>query len=394
MEEDKINVCYGIADLKGTYSKFAGTSICSVLENAAGPVTIHLIHDDKLTERNKNNFQELVSRYGQEIAFYDVSVRWGYVWNRIWKSMPILAKSSLTIGMLYRLLIVELMPGERRAIYLDADTIVNLDIRELWGCEIPASGLAAVPDLFVQKIGDDMINAGVVSRDSYFNSGVLLLDLKKVSRVRNLIDKVLNFIIKYFPDYPDQDALNYLFPDSAVLPNKYNTFVDTATKERWPLENCIYHYANNSLGLDMNNEFNRLYFRYFVKTPWFDEAFLGNFANNIEVLRLDLVWLCNRCAGKRRIFIGPAFRQQSIMDFFEMGKDEVFIKLEEIKEQELDFKRSKDVILVVLSKHDYVDIRRALLEFGLVEDVDFIYVPSKIGMEKSRTSEYGMFFNS
>lgn len=394
MGDERINVCYGIADTKGTYSKFAGTSICSLLENTTGSVTVHLIHDNKMPERNIRNFQKLVRQYDQEIIFHDISERWGYIWERIRNRLPGLAGSRCTVGMFYRLCIGELLAGEDRAIYLDADTIVNLDIRKLWECGIPENGLAAVPDLFVQKVGDKMIREGVVSREEYFNSGVLLMDIPKVRRVRNIMDKVLNFVLRYHPDYPDQDALNYLFPHSAILPNEYNAFVDMATENKWGLGECIYHYANNSLGMNADNEFNRLYFRYFAKTPWLDEAFLGNLAKHIEMLRLNLIGLANRCAGKRRIIIGPAFRKQSILDYFEVSNDEVFISLEQIKEQDFDFSRGRDIILVLLAADDYREIREWLLASDLVEDVDFIYVPPRIGMEKSATSEYGMFANS
>lgn len=394
MGEERINVCYGIADVKGTYSKFVGTSICSLLDNTSGPVTVHLIHDNQMTESNIKKFQMLAKQYDQEIFFYDVSVRWRYIWERISKNLPAFIYSRLTLGMFYRLVISELLAGENRAIYLDADTVVNMDIRRLWEEEIPASGLAAVPDMFVQRIGDNLINKGVILREEYFNSGVMLLDLKKVRKVRNLIDKVLNFILKYHPDYPDQDALNYFFPHSAILPNEYNAFVEMATKEHWPLKNCIYHYANNSLGLDMNNEYNRLFHRYFIKTPWFDEKFLGSYAKGIKTMKSNLIEFANQCAGKRRIFIGPAFRKQSIMDFFEMGKDEVFISLEEVKKQDFEFNRKGDVFLLLLAINDYIEICDWLTACGLVEDVDFLNVPLKIGMEKTRTSEYGMFANS
>lgn len=394
MGEERINVCYGMTDIMGTYSKFVGTSICSVCENTASPVTVHLIHDHTLTECNMSNFQKLVGQYGQKIVFYDVNVSWGSVWKKLKEELLGLDGTRFAVGMFYRLVIGSLLADENRAIYLDADTIVNLDIRELWEYEIPVSGLAAVPDMVIQELGDNVINSGVVRRESYFNSGVLLLDLEKIRGMGNIVDKVVKFILQYYPDYPDQDALNHLFPYSAILPSKYNTFVNMAADMHRPIGSCIYHYVGNCLSLDMSNEYNGLYFRYFIKTPWFDEIFLGNFVKNIEYLRLEMIAIANRCAGKRRIIIGPASRHQELVEFFSIGGEDVFIASEEMGERSFDFSRMRDLILIMVPESDYAGIRKKLLGFGLVEDVDFIYLPPRIGMDKFMTSEYGMFSNS
>lgn len=390
---DRVHICYGIADEKGSYSKFTGTSICSVFENTKVHVTVHLIHDNTLSDYNKKNFQELAQNYGQEIVFYDVSERWNYIWIRMRSKIPALVGSRCTIGMFYRLLVGELLSGVSRVIYFDSDTIINMDICNLWEIEIPDSGLAAVPDLFVQKMGDNMIKAGVVERDEYFNSGVLLLDVKKIRGVRNLIDKVLNFILRYKPNYPDQDALNFLFSHSAVLPNKYNTFVNMAIEKGWPMEKCIYHYANNALGLKMDNKFNRLYFSYFTKTPWCDEFFVGKLANEIEALKLELLRIANKCASKRRIIIGWDDGSEIVKDFLEINDNDIYIPIEKIEEYNISYNSKADIVLVFLDENAYDFIRERFLLEGLKENDDFINMSEKLGLVNGGMNEYSLFFN-
>jgi len=51
-----IHVCYGIYDDTGRYSKFTGMSILSMFENTRTEVTVHLLHDDTLTDDNRDKF--------------------------------------------------------------------------------------------------------------------------------------------------------------------------------------------------------------------------------------------------------------------------------------------------------------------------------------------------
>ena len=305
VEKGRIHVCYGMTDNYGTYSKLTGTSICSIFENTNEPVTVHIIHDITLTDRNREKFIELAESYGQEIKFYDVGHKWDYVWERIDKTLPGLLKTRFTIGMFFRLLIGKLLVGVNRVIYFDSDIIVNMDIASLWAENTSVNGLAAVADSNIQNVGTTVINNGMVESSAYFNSGVLLIDVDKFCNEPNFFNKLLEFF-KIKPEYPDQDALNYYFPNSCTLPSVYNTWPCDEFKAGQPVKECIYHYVNNDIGMDMKNEFDALYFKYFTKTPWCDGVFIGNLADKINSTKLEMMYFANRCAGKRRLAIGYA----------------------------------------------------------------------------------------
>ena len=393
-DNEKINVCYGIFDKNGTYTKVAGTSVCSVFENTRQPVVVHIIHDSTLTEHNRKNFQEMANRYRQEMLFYDVSCRWHYMWERFRKALPKWVESRCTIGMFFRLVIGDILPKTERAIYLDCDTVVNMDIGDLWKCEATESGIAAVADTFVQKHGTKVINNSLVMRNEYFNSGVLVIDIKKFTKVRNLADKVLNFVLSHECEYPDQDALNYLFPHSAVLPAQYNTFVNEEREAEQPISARIYHYANNAFGMIMEDKFNALYFKYFTKTPWCDEMFIGNLVRSMNLAKMEMLIFANLCAGKRRIIIGLASEEKSVSDIFDISARDIYVPLEEIEDFNLVFDIDSDIILAFLNECAYEAIKRKLVSLGLSENVHFINAARQIGVVDSRTDDYRFFLDS
>ena len=67
-----IQVCFGLHDADGHYSKFTGTTLTSIFENTCAEVTAHLLHDDTLTQDNREKFSALARRYNQTIKFYNV----------------------------------------------------------------------------------------------------------------------------------------------------------------------------------------------------------------------------------------------------------------------------------------------------------------------------------
>ena len=183
-----IHVCFGFIDNSGRYSKFAGASICSIFENTNQKVTVHIIHDNTLTESNREKFIELAENYRQQIRFYNLEKLKPEKLQWIREQLPWTAKSFLTIGALYRLFIPELLPDEiNRAIYLDSDTIVNLDLNELWTLNLENKPIAAVPEGLINggnKIGalanHFVVKNGIATNIEYFNSGILVMDLQQV----------------------------------------------------------------------------------------------------------------------------------------------------------------------------------------------------------------------
>ena len=69
-----IHVCFCFRDKTGRYAKFAGTSMFSLFDNTKSEVTVHLLHDDTLTQENRDKFSYIAGRYNQSVKFYNISV--------------------------------------------------------------------------------------------------------------------------------------------------------------------------------------------------------------------------------------------------------------------------------------------------------------------------------
>lgn len=106
----------------------------------------------------------------------------------------------------------------RKVIYLDCDLVVLDDIANLLSFDMQNAPVACVANLQ----GTDQSRMGLDYRN-YFNSGVLVVDLAGW-KARNVLDQVEQILKQhdYTLDYPDQDALNLIFPDWHRLPMRWN----------------------------------------------------------------------------------------------------------------------------------------------------------------------------
>ena len=112
----------------------------------------------------------------------------------------------------FRLFIPSLYPQYDKALYLDADIVLNADVAELYNIDIKDNLVGAAPDEvvgftpiyreYVEKV------VGVSSYKHYFNAGVLIMNLKAL-REFNFQEKFLYLLEKVtFTVAQDQDYLN------------------------------------------------------------------------------------------------------------------------------------------------------------------------------------------
>ena len=185
-----IHVCYALRDESGKYSKFVGTSIQSLLENTKENVTIHILHDSTLSNENQRKLQKLVYILEQEIVFHNVDELLMNEIKKIEKNVQFFDSSRNKIAPFYRLLIPQILSKEvSRVIYLDGDTLVNLDINSLWTINLEGNSIAATPEILAAKDAQNYlkkhppVKSGVVDSQDYFNSGILVIDLSQVRKL-------------------------------------------------------------------------------------------------------------------------------------------------------------------------------------------------------------------
>ncbi|MFC6165882.1 glycosyltransferase family 8 protein [Lactiplantibacillus dongliensis] len=115
--------------------------------------------------------------------------------------------------MYFRLLSGEILPHEvKRVIYLDPDLLVINPLRPLWELDLAGHMLAAAAHRGVTKLVDSVNQLRLGTTTSYFNSGVLVIDLDQ-ARAKIRLSDITDAIETHESDLilPDQDILNFLY---------------------------------------------------------------------------------------------------------------------------------------------------------------------------------------
>jgi lipopolysaccharide biosynthesis glycosyltransferase/predicted O-methyltransferase YrrM len=178
---------YLVLAIDTSYAMPAAVTIRSAVEKTAGCITIYVVDcglrvEDK--EKIKTSFPE---RHDVTLIFLDLPAR---------SLATELGTTWAKVDML------KILPVER-VLYLDADMLVRRSLQELWNTNLDGSSIAAAVD-----VGFPMGHDGIPRR-SYFNAGMLLIDLAKTrmhlpeleARVHEMKDA----------RFRDQDVLNVHF---------------------------------------------------------------------------------------------------------------------------------------------------------------------------------------
>ena len=121
------------------------------------------------------------------------------------------AVSDYTPYALIRLLLCKLDGLPEKLLYLDADTVINRDLTELWETDVSEVEFAAALDHYGR----------IFMGYHYVNSGVMLLNMRKIRETR-LFERCIDRLNRRRIFLPDQTALNRLVKKKKLLPRKYN----------------------------------------------------------------------------------------------------------------------------------------------------------------------------
>ena len=321
-----IHVCFGFVDKTGRYAKYAGTAMLSLFENHDTPprlpsITVHILHNSTLTDDNRDKFIQIAERYNQLVKFHNVEELCADRIKEVYQGFPNADKRRFTIGAFYRLFIPFVLPAEiEKAIYLDGDIIVNMDINELWQIDLEDAPLGVVN----------------TPRARYFNTGFLFMNLKVLRCEEETIRDGLKFA-KENPQlvkYPLDGLLNHCFIKRALrLPEKFNCILYVPAN-RETIGRKIYHYVGlgSSLGMDTSDPPNRLWFSYFIRTPWFNADSIGNlyktFMRQYNILKHLASTTSAIVACKTRAFFIEPSQINEMKKYFSIRDDEEIIPAE------------------------------------------------------------------
>lgn len=163
-----MNIVYA-AD--NNYAWLAGISLLSFLDNNKGIHNIFILDDNILVD-NKNKLKEIASKYQANIFFIDVK----NILNDLKEKGVKGYGDHLSLAIYARLFIADLLPQEvKKVLYLDCDTLIVDDISEIENIKMNKT-MMMVPDC-LHSAYKNYIN---LSKEKvYYNSGVILFDLKK-----------------------------------------------------------------------------------------------------------------------------------------------------------------------------------------------------------------------
>ena len=188
-----------------------------------------------------------------------------------------------TLTIYFRLFIPSMFPQYDKGIYIDSDVVLTDDIAKLFDIDIDENYIGACNDLSIADIPPLVAyteKAVGVNAKEYINSGVLLMNLKKM-RDDDLEGHFLSLLNKYHFDSiaPDQDYLNamcngkiyYLEEKWDTMPNDakpmltetslihYNLFSKPWCYDGIQYEEQFWNYAQDCGFIDEIREFKASY---------------------------------------------------------------------------------------------------------------------------------------
>ena len=232
-----------------------------------------------------------------------------------------LREYTFTLTIFFRLFIPVMFPNYDKCIYIDADTVIPGDISRLYNEDLGNNYLGCIVD---KSTIDNEILASYfeevvgIPRDKYINSGVLLMNSKKLRELK-IDEKFLDSYTKYGFDViaPDQDYINSMcYGHIKYLSDIYDAMPNPNNKE---VENpVIIHY---NLFLKPWQYENVQYYDYFWKyakfTPYYDEILEIKNSYTDEDRKKDSEWM-DLMVSRAESLVGT---QNTLKNVFESGKE-------------------------------------------------------------------------
>ena len=208
------------------YAPYMSVLMISILKNAkSNPfIDFYILVPDFFNDKYKRIIQKDCKFYqNKQINYINMKDAFSQTKRMI---------SRITEQAYYRLMAADILPEKYdKCIYLDIDTIVNFDISEFYNIDLEDNYVAGVrapgyrydvfPSNWNQFYSEKI---GIPSIKQYINSGVIMLNLKKI-REDNLTPTLCEEAQKNYPT-TDQDVINKVFYNKIkLLPFYYNAQV-------------------------------------------------------------------------------------------------------------------------------------------------------------------------
>ena len=184
------------------FAEILGVSLVSLYENNTEMDEIHIyVLDSGISDVNKKRLRSISEKYDRESISF-ISAR------DISKILSMNVNTDRgSLSQYARLFVSRDLPETlERVLYLDCDIIINDSLYDLWNLDLMGKTIATLKDAFSKQYRK---NIELQPNDIMFNSGVMLIDMKKWKE-KNIEKKLLSFIKRHkgVIQQGDQGALN------------------------------------------------------------------------------------------------------------------------------------------------------------------------------------------
>jgi lipopolysaccharide biosynthesis glycosyltransferase len=191
----------------------------------AVPATHFYLFSDELDEADAAFLEQTLRATGKK---FSLALR--RIDPKLFAHFPSLNGSHATY---YRLMAPETLPLER-FLYVDADTLCDVDVSELGQLDMNGFAAGWVPEAPLPGAVDRGVAEQLGNRpdDFYFNAGVMLINAEQWRR-QKITEKAMACLRAHPPAFWDQSALNLVLHRQAlVLDSKFNCIANM--RRNWP----------------------------------------------------------------------------------------------------------------------------------------------------------------
>jgi lipopolysaccharide biosynthesis glycosyltransferase len=279
-----------------------------LLAHRRGELQLELVHDRSLSPADLERLEEMCRDGGAGVRFHLVGEEQLGGLPRVDRFGPIVWA---------RVLLPDLLPDARRAIYLDCDTLVLSSLQALWSVDLDGCALGAVANVVEPASREHVRSLGLRYPGGFFNSGVLVLDLERM-RQEGKTKEMVGFVRAHAESlvWPDQDALNVVFSRRwCPLPPKWNAQNSLWSWPGWAAEvfgpqelaeamrdPAVRHFEGPSVAKPWHYlcpvPHRELYRRMLFQTPWAGQPLYDRTAVTMVISRLPRRW---RLGAYRRV---------------------------------------------------------------------------------------------
>ena len=304
----KNNIIPVFLTIDNKYVPYLDVAIRSLASNSNDhdKYIINVLHE-KLTDKqiesikNLNNLKENV-----EVKLFDIKEALKKGLEQITdREENKLRRDYFTLSIYFRLFIPDIFPEYDKGIYIDSDVVVPGDIAQMYNIELGDNIIGACPDHSIEnieKLRYYLQESIGVKPNEYINSGVLLMNLKKMREIQ-FSKNFLRLLNKYhfFCVAPDQDYINAMCNGKIVYLDECWDAMPNDAKE--PLKNpkLIHYNLFQKPWCYDNIQYEEYFWKYAKQSPYYEEIvkFKENYSD--EQKKSD-----SECLGK---IVEDAYRQ-------------------------------------------------------------------------------------